>query len=134
MNPETRTKIEAFLENREDICDDVFEQFEETLGVVPFILPVLRERPEAFAFTGIGDLYTFNPESMDRTTAELIAVAAAAATGAEGCLRVHIGAALKEGATREQVRDAISIAGLVGKTGILGASFRVMKSVIPDDG
>ena len=133
MNPETSKKIAAFLENREEVCDDVFEQFEETLGVVPFILPILRERPDSFAFNGIGDLYTFKPESMDRKTAELIAIAAAAATGADSCLKVHISAAIKEGATREQVRDAISIAGLVGKTRILGASFRVMQSAIPDD-
>ncbi len=133
MNPETSKKIEAFLEDREEICDGLFEQFEETLGVVPFILPILRERPDSFAFNGLGDLYTFNPESMDRVTAELIAVAAAAATGADGCLKVHIGAAMKEGATREQIRDAISIAALIGKTGILGGAFRVMRTAIPDN-
>jgi 4-carboxymuconolactone decarboxylase len=133
MNPETSKKIDAFLEDEEEICDSLFEQFEETLGVVPFILPILRERPDSFAFNGLGDLYTFNPESMDRVTAELIAVAAAAATGADGCLKVHIGAAMKEGATREQVRDAIAIAALIGKTGILGGAFRVMRTAIPDE-
>jgi 4-carboxymuconolactone decarboxylase len=133
MNPETSKKIDAFLEDKEEICDSLFEQFEETLGVVPFILPILRERPDSFAFNGLGDLYTFNPESMDRVTAELIAVAAAAATGADGCLKVHIGAAMKEGATREQVRDAIAIAALIGKTGILGGAFRVMRTAIPDE-
>ncbi len=133
MNPETSKKIDAFLEDKEEICDSLFEQFEETLGVVPFILPILRERPDSFAFNGLGDLYTFNPESMDRVTAELIAVAASAATGADGCLKVHIGAAMKEGATREQVRDAIAIAALIGKTGILGGAFRVMRTAIPDE-
>jgi len=46
---------------------------------------------------------------------------------------VHIGAALKEGATREEIRDTITIAGLIGKTSILGASFRVMNKAIPED-
>ena len=133
MNPENSEKIEAFLENKEEICDGVFEQFEETLGRIPFILPILRERPDAFAFNGLGDLYTFNPGSMDRMTAELIAVAAAAAVGADGCLKVHIGAALKEGATRDQVRDSIAIAATIGKTGILGGAYRIMRDAIPDE-
>lgn len=133
MNPETQKTIDDFLDNKEDVCDGIMDDFKETLGLVPFILPILRERPDSFAFNGLGDLYTFNPESMDRKTAELIAVSAAAAIGADACLKVHIGAALKEGATREQIRDTISIAGLIGKTGILGASFRVMNKAIPDD-
>jgi len=133
MNPEASEQIDAILEKKEEICEGLFEQFEETLGVVPFILPILRERPDSFVFNGLGDLYTFNPDSMDRLTAELIAVAAAAATGADGCLKVHIGAAMKEGATREQVRDTISIAALVGKTGILGGAFRVMRTALRED-
>ena len=133
MNPETQTTIDTFLENQEDVCDGIMNDFEETLGLVPFILPILRERPDSFVFNGLGDLYTFNPTSMDRKTVELAAVSAAAALGADACLKVHIGAALSEGATREQIRDTISIAGLVGKTGILGASFRVMRAAIPED-
>jgi len=133
MNPETQTTIDEFLGSKEDVCDGIMDDFKQTLGVVPFILPILRERPDSFVFNGLGDLYTFNPTSMDRKTVELAAVSAAAAVGADACLKVHIRAALKEGATREQIRDIISIAGLVGKTGILGASFRVMKAAIPED-
>jgi len=133
MNPETQTTIDEFLGNKEDVCDGIMDDFKQTLGLVPFILPILRERPDSFVFNGLGDLYTFNPTSMDRKTVELAAVSAAAALGADACLKVHIGAALKEGATREQIRDIISVAGLVGKTGILGASFRVMNKAIPDD-
>ncbi|WP_062396939.1 carboxymuconolactone decarboxylase family protein [Methanogenium cariaci] len=134
MNPETQTTIDEFLGKKEDVCDGIMDDFKQTLGLVPpFILPILRERPDSFAFNGLGDLYTFNPESMDRKTAELAAVSAAAAIGADACLKVHIGAALSEGATREQIRDTISIAALIGKTGILGASFRVMNKAIPDE-
>lgn len=133
MNPETQTTIDEFLDNKEDVCDGIMDEFKETLGIVPFILPILRERPDSFAFNGLGDLYTFNPTSMDRKTVELAAVSAAAAIGADACLKVHIRTAIKEGATREQIRDIISIAGLIGKTGILGASFRVMNKAIPED-
>lgn len=133
MNPETQKTIDEFLLKKEDVCDGIIDQFEETLGIVPFILPILRERPDSFAFNGMGDLYTFNPESMDRKTAELLAVSAAAAMGADACLKVHIRAALKEGATRAEVRDTINIAALIGKTAILGASFRVMNAAIPED-
>jgi AhpD family alkylhydroperoxidase len=132
MDPEIQQIIDDFLVNKEGVCDGIMDDFERMLGLMPFILPILRERPESFAFNMLGDLYTFNPESMDRRTTELIAVSAAAAIGANACLKVHIGAALKEGATRDQIRDTISIAGLIGKTGILASSYRVMRDAIPD--
>ena len=133
MEPEIQKNIDDFLANKEDVCDGIMDDFTEMLGMTPFILPILRERPESFAFSMLGDLYTFNPESMDRRTAELVAVSAAAAIGATACLKVHIGAAMKEGATREQIRDTICIAGLMGKTSILASSFRMMREAIPDE-
>jgi alkylhydroperoxidase/carboxymuconolactone decarboxylase family protein YurZ len=40
---------------------------------------------------------------------------------------VHIGTALKEGATRDEILDAILIAGVIGKTSVLAPALRAFK-------
>ena len=53
---------------------------------------------------------TYRPSTLDRRTKELIAIAASLAARCQGCLEGHIKKALKFGATREQVSEAIAIA------------------------
>jgi AhpD family alkylhydroperoxidase len=53
---------------------------------------------------------TYRPSSLDRKTKELIAIAASLAARCQGCLEGHVRKALKFGATREEVSEAIAIA------------------------
>lgn len=124
VKPENQQIVDAFLFHADEMGDDILAETEEWLGVVPFIFTLMRERPEAFALSALGDYHTARPASLDPKTAELVAIAAAAGAGADNCVRVHIGAALKEGATRDEILDAILIAGVIGKTRVLAAALR----------
>ncbi len=124
MKPENTRILEAFLSHAGEIGDDITADTEAMLGMVPFIFPILRERPEAFALSTLADYKTARPESLDARTAELVAVAAAAGAGADKCLKVHIRAALRAGATRDEVLDTLQIAGLIGKTKVLATALR----------
>jgi AhpD family alkylhydroperoxidase len=53
---------------------------------------------------------TYRPSKIDRKTKELIAIAASLAAKCQGCLEGHVKKALKFGATREEVSEAIAIA------------------------
>ena len=53
---------------------------------------------------------TYRPSVIDRKTKELIAIAASLAAKCQGCLEGHIKKALKFGATREEISEAIAIA------------------------
>ena len=53
---------------------------------------------------------TYKPSVLDRKTKELVAIAASLAAKCQGCLEGHIKKALKFGATREEVSEAIAIA------------------------
>ena len=130
MKEETTVVLEEFLSHKEELVNDVLGDFEEMLGVLPFIFKYQSERPESCALSVLGDMYIARPESLDPKTAELITIAAASAHGADGCLKVHIGAAMKEGATRDEILDTIMIAGMVGKTKVLAQSFRTFRDVI----
>ena len=47
---------------------------------------------------------------LDAKTVELIAIAVAVTTRCDGCIAVHAKAALKHGATREEITDALGVA------------------------
>lgn len=132
MKPENERLIDDFLTHADDLSGDIVADVEEMLGVMPFIFPILRERPDAFVLSTLADYRFSRPDSLDTKTAELIAVAAAASAGADSCLKVHIGAALKEGASRDEILDVLLIAAMIGKTRILASALRRFKEVCGD--
>jgi AhpD family alkylhydroperoxidase len=52
---------------------------------------------------------TYKPSVLDRKTKELVAIGASLAAKCQGCLEGHIKKALKFGATREEISEAIAI-------------------------
>jgi 4-carboxymuconolactone decarboxylase len=128
-NPETERVIRDFLDHAGEISDEISAQAEEMLGKVPFLFGYLNERPESFVLNMLGDFYTARPASMDIQTAEIATIAAAAALGADACLKMHIRVALEAGVSRDQILDTLLIAGLIGKTSVLTASLRTLRDV-----
>ncbi|HOV83170.1 MAG TPA: carboxymuconolactone decarboxylase family protein [Methanothrix sp.] len=124
MKPENKELIQALLENSDSIQEDIFEDSEAMLGTVPFILRLMARRPEFMIFSSLKDFYVLRPESLEPKTAELLAVAAAAASGADRCLKVHMNAALREGASKDEILDTLFIAALIGQTRVLASSLR----------
>jgi AhpD family alkylhydroperoxidase len=53
---------------------------------------------------------TYRPSAIDRKTKELIAIGASLAAKCQGCLEGHVKKALKFGATKEEISEAIAIA------------------------
>jgi AhpD family alkylhydroperoxidase len=53
---------------------------------------------------------TYKASVIDRKTKELIAIAASLAAKCQGCLEGHIKKAIKSGATKEEISEAIAIA------------------------
>lgn len=129
MKPDNEELINDFLAHADDLGDDITEDVKEMLGTVPFIFTILRDRPDTFALSAIADYRISRPASLDPKTAELIAVAAAAGAGADSCLKVHMGAALKEGASRDELLDTLLIAAMIGKTRVLASSLRRFREV-----
>jgi AhpD family alkylhydroperoxidase len=53
---------------------------------------------------------TYKPSVLDRKTKELIAIAASLTAKCQGCLEGHVRKAIKFGASREEISEAIAIA------------------------
>ena len=125
--------LDDFLSHADAISDDILIDTKDMLGCMPFILPILRERPEYFALSSLADEMVCRPKHLPPKTAELVALAAAASEGAEYCMNVHIRAAAKEGASRDEIYDTIMIAALVGKTRVLAPALRELCEAYPRD-
>lgn len=133
MKKKNQKIVDEFLFNANEIGDDVLDDTEKMLGMLPFIFPVLRERAGTFALSSLADYRICRPEHLSPKTAELVAVAAAAGAGADNCLRVHMKAAVKEGASRDEIFDAVLIAATIGKTKVLASSLRQLSEVFPKE-
>jgi len=127
MKPENKDLIKALLENSDSLQEDIYDDIEQMLGTVPFILRVMARRPEFMIFSALKDFYALRPKSLDPKTAELLAVAAAASAGADKCLKVHMAAAAREGASEDEILDALFIAANIGQTKVLASALRTFQ-------
>ena len=72
------------------------------------------------------DQAAFKTNYLDAKTKELIALAVAVTTRCDGCITVHTSNALKHGATREEVGEALSVAIALNAGAALVYSTRVL--------
>ena len=84
--------------------------------ISPDIIRGYRELSDAGAKTG----------KLDAKTRELIALAVAVTRQCDGCITVHTDAAVKHGATREEIAEALGVAVAVNAGAALVYSARVM--------
>jgi AhpD family alkylhydroperoxidase len=62
-------------------------------------------------------------------TRELISLAVAVTTRCDGCITVHVGEALKQGATREEIAEALGVAVAMNAGAALVYSARALDAV-----
>jgi AhpD family alkylhydroperoxidase len=119
-------KMSELMRDSDQTVETMLEGVEAALGVVPLVAKGMSKRPEVFIPSTIAEGFMLKfPKALNMKTAELIAVAAAAALRSEGCLDVHMKAALNAGATMDEIYDVIVISGLMAQTSRLGTAFRV---------
>ncbi len=104
MREENKKLVKDLLDHSSSFAEDIFDDSQEMLGLVPFILNTMAKRPAFLIFSSLKDFYALRPKSFDAKTAELLAIAAAASAGADNCLKVHMQAAERAGA--KQRRDS----------------------------
>ncbi len=114
----------------EKLTEALVESLIEQHGSLGFILNVLKERPRNFnPFILKGMSIYKEPQSLDRKTAELVAIGAAAALRCEHCLESHMHRARAEGAALDEIMDALLIAGAIADSSTLSVAFRKYKQL-----
>jgi AhpD family alkylhydroperoxidase len=122
--------VESLIENEEAAADLLMDRLLERDGQVGLLLRVLRRRPEVFVpHVMHGTRLYHAPKAVDPKTAELAAVAAAAALMCEHCLDAHMRAARRKGATLEEIFDVLLIAGAIAESSTLSVAFRKFRQL-----
>lgn len=107
---------------------ELAEELSELLGELGFLLKVLKERPRTFNPFILKNTSIYRePSTLDRKTAELIAVGASAALMCDHCLEAHMRRAVAEGASLEEIMDALLVAGAISESSTLSVAFRKYK-------
>lgn len=70
---------------------------------------------------------------LDGKTRELIALAVAVTTRCDGCITTHVDAALKQGASREEITEALGVAVALNAGAAMVYSARVLDAVAAHD-
>ena len=86
----------------------LMQRVRSNLGKLAGHTPALMKGYAALAGAAFGD------GALDRKTKELIAIGIAIAARCEECIGFHVNDALKAGATRQEVAEALGVAVLMG--------------------
>ena len=113
-----------------ELADALAEELVGRNGDLGFLLKVLKERPRTFNPYLLKGMTVYRePTALDRKTAELVAVSAAAALHCEHCLEAHMARAVAEGATPDEIMDTILVAGSISESSMLSVAFRKYKQL-----
>jgi AhpD family alkylhydroperoxidase len=98
---------------------------EEDYGKVPLIFKRMGERPEVLISHLLYKGTVAQTSPLDPKYVELISMAVGAALKCPHCTGYHMVAALKMGATREEILEVILIAGLISNSSVLANAYRI---------
>ena len=124
-------KIQRIMQQDPDeVVDDLMAAIEKYYGEVPYILQYLRDTPELLVPKILYDSAIIREfKRLDPKTVELISIGVSAAVRCDHCLRMHIKIAEKLKIPKEEIFDAILIAGTLSNATVLAYATRVMDSV-----
>jgi AhpD family alkylhydroperoxidase len=98
---------------------------EEDYGKVPLIFKRMGERPEVLISHLLYKGTVAQTSPLDPKYVELISMAVGAALKCPHCTGYHMVAALKMGATREEILEVILIAGMIANSSVLANAYRI---------
>lgn len=107
-------------------ADDWMRVIEEDYGKVPLIFKRMGERPEVLISHLLYKSTVAETSQLDPKYVELISMAVGAALKCPHCTGYHMQAALKMGATREEILEVVLLAGLISNSSVLANAYRIV--------
>lgn len=123
-------KISALLQDPEATTEALLDLIKGNRSGVGLVHRMLSRRPEAFIPAVVqGRALYETPHAIEPKVAELAAVAAATALMCEYCIEAHIQAALRRGASLDEIMDVILVAGAVAESSSLSVALRKLRQI-----
>jgi AhpD family alkylhydroperoxidase len=131
MTQSTRDEFEERLahivEQGADVtADEWMKAIEIEYGKVPLIFKRMGERPEVLISHLLYKGTVAQTSPLDPKYVELISMAVGAALKCPHCTGYHMTAALRMGASREEVLEVILLAGMISNSSVLANAYRIV--------
>ncbi|MCX6688925.1 MAG: carboxymuconolactone decarboxylase family protein [Methanoregula sp.] len=130
---EKRTKIEfeerlaqIVRQGADATANDWMRVIEEDYGKVPLIFKRMGERPEVLISHLLYKSTVAETSPLDPKYVELISMAVGAALKCPHCTGYHMQAAMKMGATREEILEVVLLAGMISNSSVLANAYRIV--------
>jgi len=105
---------------------DWMRGIEADYGKVPLIFKRMGERPEVLISHLLYKSTVAETSPLDPKYVELISMAVGAALKCPHCTGYHMQAALRMGATREEILEVVLIAGMISNSSVLANAYRIV--------
>jgi len=131
MGKKTKIEFEERLaqivaQGADATVDDWLRVIEEDYGKVPLIFKRMGERPEVLISHLLYKSTVAETSPLDPKYVELISMAVGAALKCPHCTGYHMQAAMKMGATREEILEVVLLAGLISNSSVLANAYRIV--------
>lgn len=106
----------------------------EDNGRVPLIFERMAERPEVLVSHLMYKTAVLKTSTLSPKYVELISIAVSSALRCNHCTDYHVQAALRKGASKDEILEAILIAGLTSQSTVLADAYRTYAESIEECG
>ena len=117
---------EIVARGADETCREWLDDVEQEYGRTPLIFKRMSERPEVLISHLLYKGTVTQTSALDPKYVELISMAVGAALRCQHCTGYHMQAAMKKGATREEILEVILIAGLISNSSVLANAYRII--------
>ena len=124
-------KLAHIVEQGADLtADEWMKAIEEEYGRVPLVFKRMGERPEVLISHLLYKGTVAQTSPLDPKYVELISMAVGAALKCPHCTGYHMQAALKMGATRDEILEVILLSGMISNSSVLANAYRIFDEKI----
>ena len=109
----------------EKTAEEWMQDIEQDYGKVPLIFKRMGERPEVLISHLLYKGTVAQTSPLDPKYVELISMAVGAALKCPHCTGYHMQAAIKMGASREEILEVILLSGMISNSSVLANAYRI---------
>jgi len=124
---EFEDRLKKIVELGADItAEEWLKNIEKEYGKVPLIFQRMGERPEVLISHLLYKGTVAETSGLDPKYVELISMAVGAALKCQYCTSYHMQAAIRMGATRDEILEVILLSGMIANSSVLANAYRVI--------
>lgn len=114
------------------VADEWLREIKEENGRAPVIFEHMAERPETLLSHLLYKNAVLKTGTLEPKIVELISLAVSSALRCNYCINYHIHAALRKGANKDEILEAVLIGGLTSQAAVLADAYRTYSETMDE--